>query len=111
MSLLPAKSNLTAWRGGSFRKTFTLYTGSDATSDPRDLTGHSATFIIYDADDVQLHSATVTLGGTAGTIEVYISDENTDGFAWSNGTYELLLEDVAGDVDPLLHGTFTVKGI
>lgn len=111
MSLLPAKASFSAWKGATFRKSFTLYTGADTSTPVRDLTNHTATCIIYDAEDAVLHNVQVTLGGVAGTIDLYISDENTAAFTWQSGTFELLLTDASGDVDPILFGTFVLKGI
>ncbi len=37
MSLVPARRDLTFWRGSTFRKRFTFLQGDDEDSDPQDL--------------------------------------------------------------------------
>lgn len=120
MSLLPDKHPLTAWRGGTYKKRWTLYNGATATAgQERNLTGSTATFIIKNptTDAVLLSLSTtptaagsLTLGGTAGTIDLLITDETTAAAVWSSGVYELLLTSAGGETDPLLFGPFVIKG-
>lgn len=117
MSVLPVKKNLTAWSGGTFRKHITVYQGVDTNSPVRDFTNCTASMIIEDPDThVALKTLTtenggITLGGTAGTIDLYISDEDTATFTWPVGLYILYVIEANGDSDPISHGQFIVKNI
>jgi hypothetical protein len=115
MSLLPAKNQFTVWKGGTWRKILTLYTGDDTSSPKRDLTDYTGRMQVIDFDtsaeliDMTTANGGVTLGGTDGTIELYISDEDTEAATWEAGKYQLTITSAAGDTDPILYGTITIK--
>lgn len=115
MSLLPAKHKFEGWKGGTWRKVLTLYTGEDTGTPKRDLTGYSGRCHITDLDtgntllDLTDGNGGVTLGGTDGTITLYISDEDTAAATWDIGKYEVTVTDAGGDTDPILYGTFTLN--
>jgi len=115
MSLLPGKNNFTAWKGGTWRKVLTLYTGSTITTPVRDLTGYSGQMLITDFDTgAVLKTLTdgnggVTLGGVSGTITLYISDEDTATETWDNGKYLLTITSPGGDTDPILYGAINIR--
>lgn len=116
----PAKKKFSIWRGATFRYRFTyLDGGSDG--DPRDLTGYQARLtlkdshgpILFELDSEESTSdGALTLGGTAGTIDIVISDEATSDFTWNSAIYELLIEAPNnGDVTAILVGGFAVSGL
>lgn len=112
--LLPDRHNFTMWRGATFRSHLTMY-ADDSETVPRNLTGCSATLVVKDAPSgTVLFTLTssgdgITLGGTAGTIDLYISASDTEGYAWTNAFYELFLIESNGDKDALLYGGLSIK--
>lgn len=50
----------------------------------------------------------ITLGGAAGTIELYISDADTAAITWTSGVYDLEIVLANGDVRRLLFGPVAV---
>ncbi len=122
MSVLPAKKNFTAWRGATWRKQLTVYQGADTDYDPRDLTGCEATMRIVDptTKDELLAISTIalsppagsiTLGDEDGTIDLVITDEVTADLEWDAGVYQLTLTAANGDVDAILYGQFSLRGL
>lgn len=117
MSLLPGKCNFTLYRGGTFRIRLVVQDGDEENSPLRDLTDHTASLSIRTKVQGGTILATLTtenggieLGGEDGTIDLFISDEDTTEFTWSVGFYTLYLTDAVGDTDPLLFGAFSVRG-
>lgn len=53
----------------------------------------------------------ITLGGTAGTVTLVITAAVTAALTWTTARYELSLIDPAAEVQPLLWGGLTVKGV
>jgi hypothetical protein len=117
MSALPAKQNFTAWRGGTWRKQITLYTGADTTSPVRTLGGCRASLKIENPTTREtLKLLTTENGGidldiSQGTINLLIRSDDTAALSWAVGVYQLLLTNSAGDIEPLLYGQFIVRGI
>lgn len=116
MSLSPANKKLSVWKGGTYRKVLTLHTGSSASTPARDLTDYTAQLRVHDVANeatVLLSLTTVNggivLGGTAGTISLFITDEATGAFTWKKGKYQLTITNSAGDTDPLLYGVMEVR--
>lgn len=107
------KLKLRIEQGATFRKLLTWKAGTPAV--PVDITGCTARMQIRaDIDDADpLISLTtenggITLGDTAGTIELYISDTDTAAITWETGVYDLEIILANGDVRRLLYGTVTV---
>lgn len=116
MALKPARKNFSIWKGGTWRKVLTLHTGDSTSSPLRNLTGCTARMAIKDVDDNTLLSLTtenggITLGGAAGTITLYVSDEASALLTWASGRYVLYITEPDGDSDPYLHGTVNAVGI
>lgn len=114
MSVYPAKLTLTAWRGATYRKTMTIHSG-DTTAPPWDLTGCSAVLTIVDGNGSTLKTLDnsnggIILGGTDGTVQIYIPAVDTSAASWNQGTYQLQLIHPNGDIDTLLYGVFRLKG-
>lgn len=112
MSLTPGRSNFQIYQGATFRQRITLLT-SDSTSAPQDLTGYTAACTIRDeAGGSTLLALTdtdgIVLGGVNGTIDLVITDEQTELLTWDVGFYDLMLTEPGGDTDLYLIGSFTV---
>lgn len=112
MSLEPARYSLRAYEGATFRKRITVLTG-DVGSDPRDLTGYTAAFVIHDTAGTPLLTLTqvsgITLGGAAGTIDVVVTAAQTLSATWTGALYYLMITAPGpGDTDALLFGTFSI---
>lgn len=115
MTYIPAKGKLAAWRGGTFRHRFTMYTGLVNASPKRDFTDHTAVCVISDSGGTALKTLTtenggITLGGVNGTIDLFISAADTVAFDWEEAIFDLKVTDTStDDVDPLVYGDFTVE--
>ena len=88
--------------------------GNAQPGEPKDLTGWTARMQVRKkvGSEVLLEAtseAGITLGGTAGTVRVKFTDEQTDTLMLKAAVYDLELEDEAGDVYRLLEGTVTIK--
>lgn len=111
----PAKLKLTIYQGATFRKRLT-WTGPAPTRTPIDLTGctarmqvrpdiESATVLV----ELNTTNGGITLGGVAGTIELFISDEASAAFTWLSGVWDLEIEFASGEVRRLVQGTVSVS--
>lgn len=100
-------------QGATFQKTFT-WKGSDEVA--VDLTGYTARMQIRkkkSSTDFE-HEATtendgITLGGSAGTVEVVISAADTADFEFTRAVYDLELVDGDGIVTRLVEGDVSVS--
>lgn len=108
----PGTYNITVWQGADYDKTFTVTQGGSAIN----WTGYTGRMQVRDSSDatatlLSLTSGSgITLGGTAGTIAVAIT--NTQSAAISAGAYAYDLELVSSgnQVTRLLQGAFIVSG-
>jgi len=113
----PGVYNITAYQGASFDRTFTITQGGTALN----LTGYSSAMQVREAADstatllslvnygsVSPNSSGIVLGGTAGTIAVYIG--SADSSAIPAGSYAYDLEIISVQVTRLLQGSFNVVG-
>lgn len=114
MTLEPAKLNFVIWEGGTFHEHLELYDGETA----RNLTGYTGELIIRDRKEgTPLLTLTTGSGGVTfpatpvGSIDLLITDEVTSVLTWQHGVYDLVITSPGGVADPLLYGSFTVKGI
>lgn len=51
----------------------------------------------------------ITLGGVAGTIELFVSDDASTLFTWTAGVWDLEIEFPGGDVRRLAQGSISVS--
>lgn len=105
----PIKSNLTIYKRGTFRKRWYWKTPRGALVD---LTGCGARMqirsevngpLLLDASDF------IALGGTNGTVDLVIPDEDTGAIDWESGTYDLLIDHPGGDVTPFAAGGVGIR--
>jgi hypothetical protein len=106
---------VTIEQGATFRLRLTLRLPATVVGEPGelyDLTDHIARMQIRHrtASPEILYALTtenggITLGGAAGTIDLYISDEDTASFAFRSAVYDLEIETVPdGDVTRIIQG-------
>jgi hypothetical protein len=50
----------------------------------------------------------ITLGGTSGTIDLFINDATTDGFSWDSGVFDIEFVAPNTDVIRQIYGTVIV---
>jgi len=91
----PAKLKLTIYQGATFRKRLT-WKGPLPAQTPIDLTGCTARMQVrpeVESSTVLLELTTanggITLGGVAGTIELFVSDDDSAAFTWQSGSWDL----------------------
>lgn len=108
-----AKIKLYIYQGATFEKSMTWKTGKPAV--PVDLTGCSARMQVrekLEAAAVLLELSTtngrITLGGTAGTVNLRVEAVDTTDIDWKNGVYDLMIEFADGTVRPLAAGPVVV---
>lgn len=101
-------------QGATFRKSVTWKAGTPVT--PVDLTGCIARMHVRSEVkspivllDLTTVNGGITLGGAAGTVEIYLSDEQTTAITWTTGVYDLEVEFSNGEVRRLLYGSVTVS--
>jgi hypothetical protein len=110
--ITPARYNLTCYQGATFDQTFTV----SIDNAPMNLTGYSAAMQVRETIDsssaaVSLTNGSgITLGGTAGTIQVVIAATATSALTEDQYVYDLELTSGGGIKDRYLMGTFIVSG-
>jgi len=103
------RHNFTIEQGATFDE---LITYKDAAGNPVDLTGYTARMQIREkiTDATPVHSMDtttggITMGGTAGTIQLFISDADTAAMNMpKGGVYDLEIVSPTGKVTRLLEG-------
>ena len=109
----PGKLNLNLYQGATFSYEFTWTAAGSAV----DLSDYSARMQVrpnYSSNDVVFNLASgsgITLGGTAGTIDLFISAADSEELGYSSPqqlVYDLELETSAGIVVRLLEGSFFI---
>lgn len=112
--MTPFIRNLTVIRGATFRWVGTFSSGPSANAlVPVDLTGCFAEMEIRDADGGLLYAMPLAdmqiTAPLLGKIELYISDETTEDFAWDEAAYDLFMNYPNGDRDKFLRGKVKVQ--
>jgi hypothetical protein len=111
MSVSPGILNLTFSQGATWKLAL-AYNNSDG--DPIDLTNYSARMQArpaYTSDDVVLNLANgsgITLGGTAGTINLLVAATATAAIGAAQYVYDMELVSGSGEVTRLIEGTLVV---
>ena len=108
-----ARQNLSIEQGATFR----LSLQWAANNAPMDITGYVARMQIRSevASSTVIHELTSENGGiifedaATGKIQLYISSNNTAGFNFKRGVYDLELEAPSGDVIRLIEGSVTLS--
>lgn len=114
----PTKVPLKIYQGATFFESWEWETSADegATYTPVDLTGCTARMQVR----AEVASATalltlttenggISLGGTAGTIELLVDAEDTAAITWDSGVYDLEIVYPGGQVTRLAYGSVTVS--
>jgi len=108
--MTPGLVNFVCPQGSTFRRTLT-YTLDDL---PIDLSGYSSRLQVrqaYYSEDpvVSLVSGSgITIGGSAGTIDIFIPASSTSNFPTGVHVYDLEIVSPSNIVDRLIEGTFNV---
>jgi hypothetical protein len=118
VSLSPATARWIIYEGATFKQQITLLTAGLGSS-PVDLTSYSNATLNVRQDaggpillTLSSPSNGISLGGTAGTIQITIGSSVTSTLPWKQAQFELLItEPDEVTVDSLLRGSFTVVGL
>lgn len=108
----PGTYNITCWQGATFDRTFTITQNGTALN----LSGYTSAMQVREAADstaflLSLTSGSgITLGGTAGTIDVLITAAQSSAIDAGSYAYDLEITSNGGEVTRLLQGGFTVSG-
>lgn len=108
--MTPGQVNFLCPQGSTFLKTIT-YIIDDI---PVNLSGYSSRLQVREAhysinSIISLTSASgITLGGSAGTIDILISDDLTKDFPAGTWVYDLEVESSGGITNRLIEGNFVV---
>jgi len=112
--MTPFKVKLQIYQGSTFRWHASVVSGTTAAA--VDLTGYTARMqarvAITDAIPVfelTTENGGITLGGTAGTIDLYLSAVATAAMSWDTAVYDLELISPTGDVIRYIAGTATLS--
>ena len=114
---MPAhKVPLAIEQGATFDPVYTWMTGPKAAPSLVDLTGCQARMQIrsdIDSETVLLELTTenggIVLGGAAGTLQIIIAAEQSAGFAWDSGVYDLEIVFADGRVVRRLSGSVLIS--
>lgn len=108
----PGKLNLKFYQGATFLQRVTWYAAPRSAGIPRDLTGCTARMQIRPtraSSTVLLELTTendrLVLGGTAGTIELSVSFEDTAALTFDHAVYDLEVVFPDTTVQRVMHGT------
>jgi hypothetical protein len=108
--MTPGRFNFTCPQGTTFKPTL-IY---KADNNPVNLFGYTARMQVretHDSDELISSISTssgITLGGSAGTIEILIDASNTSNFITGDHVYDLEIISPSGEVYRLLEGRFNV---
>ncbi len=113
MTIEPGIHHLIIYQGATFRQNFLW---QDENENPIDLTGYTARFMARPNVNettpfitLTTENGGITLGGTDGTIALYMSDTDTAAITAPIGVYDLELAVTAGEVTRLLQGNITIS--
>ena len=108
--MTPGRLNFVCPQGSTFRRTLTY----KIETTPVNLTGYSARLQVrenHDSTDYIVFLTNgngITLGGSAGTIDILIPDSTTTNFITGDHVYDLEVESSSGITDRLIEGRFNV---
>jgi len=110
----PFKHNIPIYQGATLRDVTTWRAGTPSVA--VDLTGCTARMHvrakIADTDTLltlTTENGGIALGGTAGTVTIYLSATATSALTWKSAVYDLEIVFAGGDVRRLLAGSVTVS--
>ncbi len=110
---VPAKLKFTIYQGATFPKRLRWVAPGGT---PVDLSGYTARMQVrseVESPTVLLSMTTenggITLGGAAGTIDLYVSAEQTAAITWEGGVWDLEIVYPSGEVTRLAQGSMSVS--
>ena len=108
------KVKLLILQGSTFRLRMTYLSGAPAT--PVDFAGYMARMQIRTEvsspivlADLTTENGGITLGGAAGTIDLFLSDTDTTAYTWDSGVYDIEFIAPGGDISRRVAGTVSVS--
>lgn len=111
MAVTPGQVNFLCPQGSTFSKQITY----KIENIPVDLTGYSARLQVrenhYSSEtllDISSPDNGMSLGGSAGTIDILVSASDTSNIPAGNFLYDLELESSGGEVSRIIEGSFIV---
>lgn len=111
MTVAPGILNLTFPQGATWKLAMTY---TDSAGDPINLSNYTARMQVrqsYTATQTVLsltNGSGITLGGTAGTIDLLIPATTTASIGAAQYVYDLEIESASGEVTRVVQGTFSV---
>lgn len=109
-----AKFKLHIYQGATFRKRLRWFMKSSGAAIY--LTGCRARMQVRSdvessvvLQELTTESGGITLGGIAGTVDLYISDEDTTAIKWEGGVFDVEIEHPSGEVTRLAEGSICVS--
>ena len=111
MSVDPARFRFVIWKGSTFSKRVQIL---DEDGLPLNLSGYTANLVARTEPGGSVlltldTSSGITLGGVNGTIDLFLSDEDTDAISWKSALYTLSLIDSGGNSGYVLYGPIRIK--
>ncbi len=106
----PGNYNITLWQGADYDKTFTVTQNGTAIN----WSGYTAQMQVRESSDATspllslTNGSGITLGGTAGTITVAITNAQSSAINAGSFSYDLELTSSGGSITRLLQGSFNV---
>lgn len=111
MSVAPGLLNLTFSQGATWKLSMTY---TDSVGDPIDLTNYTARMqarSVFESPNTVLslvNGTGITLGGTAGTIDLLVGATTTAAIAANQYVYDLEIESNSNEVTRVVQGTLVV---
>lgn len=114
---MPGKLNLKINQGETFRYTLIWkdsnevlidLTGAAARMQVRDSHDSPTVLLSFSSNPADNPDGTLTMGGAAGTIEIYLSAAKTATVTWLSAVYDLEVIETNGDVTRLIEGKISV---
>lgn len=110
--ITPGTYDITCWQGADYDKTFTITQDGTALN----WSGYSARMQVRNAADATAvllsltNGSGITLGGTAGTVDLVITNAQSAALTAGSYAYDLELISSGSAVTRLLQGAFNVVG-
>ena len=108
--MTPGRLNFTCPQGSTFRRTIT-YKIDDV---PVNLSGYQGRLQVRESHDSTdyivslINGNGITMGGSAGTIDILIADSVTSGFITGDHVYDLEIKSSGSITDRIIEGRFNV---
>jgi hypothetical protein len=109
--MTPGQVNLVCPQGSTFRKTLSVLSDDQ----PIDFTGYSSRMQVRETYfnentilDLMSSNGDLFMGGSAGTIDIFVNDSKTSSLPAGEWVYDLEVESSGGIVNRIIEGVFYV---